>query len=372
MYINIDSRVITMKKLTAFYVTLLVLATLMPSCSCRKQSEYTWHSEVMTDYFDTLITIVAYTKTQDEFDAYFRQAEERFAQLHKLYDIYKNYEGINNLKTVNDNAGLEPVAVNKDLLDLVKLAKEWTLSGHEKTNITLGPVLKIWHEYRTEGLYNPEKSQLPPREELEAVAKFADAQKIIIDEQVCTIYLQEKGMSLDVGAVAKGYATELVVRELEAAGLVSGAISAGGNVRTIGQPLDGVRDRWGIGIFNPDSPVFSEDRNLDVVYINDASVVSSGDYQRYYYVQGVRYHHLVDPATLMPARFYRAVTVVTSDSGRADLLSTEFFLLPYEESRQLAESLDDVEVLWIMPDGEIKVTEGMAKLLRSYGASGKD
>jgi len=326
----------------------------------------------MTDYFDTLITLIGYARTQEEFDAYFLQAEARFAQLHKLYDIYKNYDDINNIKTVNDKAGLEPIAVNKDLLDLVKLAKEWTLSGKGKTNIALGPVLKIWHEYRTEGLYYPEKAQLPTWQELEAAAKFTDANKIIIDELGGTIYLADRHMSLDVGAVAKGYATELVARELEAAGLVSGAISAGGNVRTIGKPLDGIRDRWGIGIFNPDSPVFSEDRNLDVVYINDASVVSSGDYQRYYYVQGVRYHHLIDPATLMPARYYRAVTVVTSGSGRADLLSTELFLLPYEKSRQLAESLEDVEALWIMPDSEIRVTEGMAKLLRSYGASGKD
>lgn len=361
-----------MKRFSVIFAAWLIFAALTPSCSCRKQLGYTRRSEVMTDYFDTLITFVAYTKTQDEFDAYFQQVGERFAQLHKLYDIYQKYEGINNIKTINDKAGLEPVAVNKDLLDLIKLAKDWTLSGHGKTNIALGPVLKIWHEYRTEGLYYPEKAQLPPLQELETAAKFSDASKIIIDEQGGTIYLQEKGMSLDVGAVAKGYATELVARELEAAGLVSGAISAGGNVRTIGKPLDGIRDRWGIGVFNPDSPVFSEDRNLDVVYINDASVVTSGDYQRYYYVQGVRYHHLVDPANLMPARYYRAVTVVTSDSGRADLLSTELFLLPYEESRQLAESLDDVEALWIMPDGEIKVTEGMAKLLRSYGASGKD
>jgi len=361
-----------LKKIAPFCAALLIIVAIMPACSCRRQSGYTWHSDVMTDYFNTLITLVGYTKTQGEFDLYFQQAQARFAQLHKLYDIYSNYEGINNIKTVNDMAGLEPVAVEKDLLDLIKLAKEWTLSGHGKTNIALGPVLKIWHEYRTEGLYDPENAQLPPREVLEEAAKLSDAANIIIDEQGSTIYLADKGMSLDVGAVAKGYATELVARELETAGFVSGAISAGGNVRTIGKPLDGVRDRWGIGIFNPDSPVFSDDRNLDTVYINDASVVTSGDYQRYYYVQGVRYHHLVDPVTLMPAGYYRALTVVTVDSGRADLLSTELFLLPYEKSRQLAESLEDVEVLWIMPDGEIRVTQGMTKLLRSYGASGQD
>lgn len=366
------TRMRSLKKYVYFAALLLIFTTIGPACSCRRQPKYTRYSEIMIGYFDTLITLIGYTRTQEEFNTYFQQAEARFAKLHKLYDIYSSYEGINNLKTVNDMAGLKPVSVEHELLDLVKSAQKWTLSGHVKTNIALGPVLNIWHQYRREGLNNPQSAQLPSLKELEAAAKYSDARNIIIDEQGGTVYLRERGMSLDVGAVAKGYATELVARELEADGLVSGAINAGGNVRTIGKPLDGIRDRWGIGIFNPDSPVFSEDRNLDVVYINDASVVSSGDYQRYYYVQGVRYHHLVDPATLMPARYYRAVTVVTPDSGRADLLSTELFLLPYEESRQLAESLDDVEALWIMPDGEIKVTEGMAKLLRSYGASGKD
>lgn len=360
-----------MKKLRIMS-TVLLLATIISSSSCTKQPEYTRHSEVMTDYFNTLITLVAYTKTEDEFTSYARQAEVRFAQLHQLYDIYNNYEGVNNIKTVNDMAGIEPVVVPQDLLDLVRFAKEWTLSSHFKTNIALGPVLEIWHRYRTDGIADPENARLPSQEELVAAAAFTDASKIIIDELEETIFLSEMQMSLDVGAVAKGYATELVAQELENAGMESGAISAGGNVRTIGRPRDGKRDRWAIGILDPDSPFFADDRNLDIVYINDASIVTSGDYQRYYYVQGARYHHLIDPETLMPAKYYRALTVVTPDSGRADLLSTELFLLPYEESRALAESLQDVQVLWIMPNGEIEVTEGMTRLLRSQGASGQD
>lgn len=339
--------------------------------SCRPAPGHQWHSEVFVGYFDTIITLVGYTKSDAEFDEFLRQAEAEFARLHKLYDIYSNYDGINNIKTVNDQAGIGPVRVETDLLDLVRFAKEWAVAGAHKTNIALGPVLQVWHRYRQEGLADPESAQLPPRAELEAAAKYADAAKILIDEQAKTIYLAESGMSLDLGAVAKGYATELVAQKLEQAGLISGIINAGGNVRTIGKPLDGVRDYWGVGILNPDRPLFADDRNLDVVYINDAAVVASGDYQRYYYVEDVRYHHLIDPATLLPADYYRALTVVHADSGWADLLSTELYLLPYPESRLLAESLDGVEVLWIMPDGEVRVTLGMKKLLQSFGASGQ-
>jgi len=206
---------------------------------------------------------------------------------------------------------------------------------------------------------------------LQAALEFSDIDDVVIDEEQGTIFLPHRRMSLDVGAFAKGYATELVATELEAAGLKSGAISSGGNIRTIGKPLDGKRERWGVGIFDPDSTLFSEDRDLDMVYVNDASVVSSGDYQRYYYVGGERYHHLIDPTTLMPAAHYRAVTVVTPDSGLADLVSTELFLLPYNESRQLADSMPEIEALWVMPDGEVRITDGMKKILQSYGASGK-
>lgn len=353
-------------------IPIAILLVIIFLAACTRQPEYTRHSTVMTDYFNTVITVVAYTRSEDEFDKYARQAEARFAQLHQLYDIYNSYEGINNIKTVNDMAGIEAVAVPPDLLDMVKFAKELTLSGNFKTNIALGPVLEIWHRYRTDGIADPENARLPSQEELAAAAAFTDASKIIIDEQGGTIFLSDRHMSLDVGAIAKGYATELVARELQASGMESGAISAGGNVRTIGSPRDGKRDRWAIGITDPDAPIFADDRTIDIVYINDASVVTSGDYQRYYYVEGVRYHHLIDPDTLMPANYYRSLTVITPDSGRADLLSTELFLLPFEESRDLAESLEDVEVLWIMPGGEIRVTEGLTKILRSYGDTGRD
>lgn len=350
----------------------LILSIASPFCSCQPKAEYTWHSEVLTGYFDTIITLVAYTKTQVEFDAFLAEAEAEFGRLHRLYDIYSNYPGLANAKTINDQAGLQPVVVDADLLNLVKMAREWSLSGTRKTNIALGPVLEIWHSYRREGLNDPEKAQLPPREQLEAATQYTDASEILIDEKLSTVFLTDRRMSLDLGAVAKGYATEIVARKLQASGLTSGAINAGGNVRTIGKPLDGVRDRWGIGIMDPDSSLFTDDRNLDVVYVTDSAVVTSGDYQRYYYVQGVRYHHLIDPDTLFPAEYYRALTVVTKDSGLADLLSTELFLLPYEEGRALAESFENVQVMWIMPGGEVRVTPGLEKLLRSNGASGKD
>lgn len=331
---------------------------------------YQKYSESFFDAFDTVTTVVVYAKSEAEFRTYYDIVESRFRELHRLYDIYNTYPGINNLKTVNDNAGVRPVEVDQRIIDLIESAREWRERTGGKANIAMGAVLRIWHDYREHGRDFPDEASLPPMEELVKAARHTDLEKVVVDKEAGTVYLEDPEMSLDVGAVAKGYATELVVRELVAAGLKSGMVSAGGNVRAIGMPFDGVRKRWGVGIQDPDRFVFADDALLDVVYINDASVVSSGDYERYYIVDGEVYHHLIDPDTLMPAEHYRAITVVTEDSGLADFLSTALFLMPYEESRAVADSLDGVEALWVMPDGEVRVTEGLAPLLRSNGASG--
>ena len=286
-----------------------------------------------------------------------------------MYDIYNNYDGINNIKTINDNAGKQPVKVTQEIIDLVLVSKKWHELTGGKVNIAMGSVLKLWHEYRQEGWDDPENAKLPPKDDLVEAAKHTDIEKVIVDEEESTVYLSDTKMSLDVGAVAKGFATELVAREITEKGFDSGMISSGGNIRAIGKPLDGVRERWGVGIQDPSKSIVSEDNLLDVIYITDSAVASSGDYQRYYVVDGMKYHHIIDPETLMPADYYRAVTVMAEDAGLADFMSTALFLLPYEDSLSLAKSVN-VEAIWVFPDGEVKATEGMKSIMLSKGATG--
>lgn len=330
---------------------------------------YVKYQDSFFDTFDTVVTVVAYTRNKDEFDQYFNAIHQRFQELHKLYDIYDNYPGINNIKTINDEAGVRPVKVQKEIIDLILFSKDWYAKTGGKVNIAMGSVLSIWHQYREEGIDDPEHAKLPPMEELREAAKHTDINKVIVDTENSTVYLADKHMSLDVGAVAKGYAAELVAKEFSAKGLNSAIINAGGNVRVIGKPLDGVRERWGIGIQDPSKPIVSdEDNTLDVVYVNDSAVVSSGDYQRYYVVDGKVYHHIIDPSTLMPAEYYHAVTVVTRDSAVADFLSTTLFLYPFEESKALADKLG-VDAIWVMEDGTIRMTDGFKTISRSGGAT---
>ncbi len=341
-----------------------MLSTII-TASCQKPSAKRF-STSFTGSFDTVIQIIAYADHADTFALWADLAEKRFAELHQLFDIYNAYPELNNLHTINENAGIKPVQVDQVVIDLLRFCLSCDDLSPGTINITLGPVLSIWHDVRTRAALD-EAVSLPSQNDLEKAARLSDLDNLQIDAQGSTVYLALKGMKLDVGAVAKGYATELVSRELIAAGMTSGIISAGGsNVRLIGRPADPERETWQIGLQNPFSnPLIPDEPTLDTLLVNDQSVVTSGDYQRYFIRDGVVYHHLIDSRTLQPARHFRAVTVMTTDSGLADYLSSALFLLPYEESRALVEKINDCEALWVFPDGHIETTPGMQDRLKS-------
>ena len=322
------------------------------------------YSSSFTSSFDTVITLIGYANSQAEFDHWADLAESEFLKLHQLFDIYHEYAGINNLMTVNHQAGKGPVQVDARILDLIEFYLDNDHLAPGKVSPSLGSVLRIWHDHREAA--ESGQATVPNLADLQAAARHIDPSTLKIDRQASTLELTDPQVRLDVGAVAKGYATEIVARLLQSQGMTSGIISAGGsNVRLIGKPADPARETWAIGIQNPFvSMLIPEGQSVDVIQSNDTSIVTSGDYQRYYLVDGVVYHHLIDPDTLMPANHQRAVTIVTPDSGLADYLSTAVFLLPYEDGRKLVESLPDCEALWIFQDGSMKATDGLISLLK--------
>ena len=153
-----------------------------------------------------------------------------------------------------------------------------------------------------------------------------------------------------MGAVAKGYVADAIAEELKKLGMNSGLVNLGGNVAAIGNPPN--KTAWSIGIQNPDNNDI-----IDKVNINDLSAVTSGNYQRYYIVDGKRYHHIIDPATLMPADRYKSVTVIHPNSTVADMLSTSLFILPYEDGVALAEQYN-AQAMWVNNDNTISATDG--------------
>ena len=155
------------------------------------------------ELFDTVTEIVAYTESRAEFEELARFIYDSLSEYHRLYNIYESYEGLSNIKTINENAGTSPVKVDKRIIDLLLFGKEMYKLTGGKVNIALGPVLKIWHEYRENGINNPESAKLPGQRELTDAAGHTDIDSIVIDTDNNTV-LEDKDMSLDVGAIAKG------------------------------------------------------------------------------------------------------------------------------------------------------------------------
>ncbi len=356
-----------------------VLAGFLCLCLCTACSEtkpMNKYSMFFFDTFDTMITILGYAPDQDTFDRVTAEAEKEFQRYHKLFDAYHAYEGIQNIYTLNRDAAQAPVAVGPELWDLLQFAKEWQPKLRGTTNIAMGAVLSLWHNSREAAEQEGSIPALPDRAALEEAAQHTNFEDVVLNEADQTVFFKDPLLKLDVGAVAKGYACERVAQTMLASEMPSFIINGGGNVRAGHAPAAG-RTFWGVGLQNPEAAqdITAPNQSMDVLFLSDLSVVTSGDYQRFYLVDGVPYHHIIAPDTLMPANNFHAVTLVCQDSGMADILSTAMFILPYEEGRALVESLPGVEAMWVRGEGdqrEVLMTEGMKAFSKNEGATNPD
>ncbi len=346
-----------------FYGYMLIIAVVLQCigvAGCQKEAMK--YSAYSFDYFDTVTTITGYAKSQEEFDGIANGVLSELSEYHKLFTIYHRYEGMENLCTINELVDGEhrTVTVDRRIIDMLVYAKEMYEKTDGTVNIAMGSVLSIWHDYRTEGIDEPWSAKLPPMEKLEAAAEHMDINCLVIDEDACTVTLTDPAMKLDVGAIAKGYAVELAARSLEEQGISGYVLNVGGNVRTVGAKGDG--ERWTVGIENPEED--SEEAYLAYLELEGESLVTSGSYQRYYVVDGKRYHHIIDPVTLMPSEGYVSISVVCKSSADGDALSTSLFCMDLETGKALVESLSGVEAMWVLSDGTKEESSGFAEYKR--------
>lgn len=344
---------------------ILCILTLLLSTSCSGSSllnkKQRFQSSFL-DLFDTASTIIAYDSSETAFDEHYNQFHDKLEEYDRLYDIYNSYDSITNLYTVNRKAKDGPIKVDKRIIDLLEYGKYvYELSGG-KTNICYGTVLKLWHDCREEAKSNPKSAKLPDSDALKNAAEHTDINSLVIDKENSTVYFTDPELQLDVGAVAKGYAVQKVCEWAQENLWSSAAISIGGNVCTFGYKNDDGETKWNIGIENPDT-----DANdyLENVSISGLSVVTSGNYQRYYTVDGKKYCHIINTDTLFPAEFVSAVSVICSDSALGDALSTTLFNMTIEDGKRLIDSMKDVEAIWVDNDYNKVYSAGFEQYIKN-------
>lgn len=342
-----------MKRIFALILAVLLLTGCSaPAPAADTKEQYT---ATFLNLFDTVTTIIGRAESEEAFREMTQGIHDDLLRYHQLFDIYNDYEGVNNIKTVNDNAGIAPVQVDKAIIDLLMDCKDYYELTNGRVNVMMGSVLYLWHQARNDGINDPQNAKLPNMEDLQAASGHIGFDLLVIDEAASTVYITDPDARLDVGAVAKGWATQKAAENAPSGML----ISVGGNVCATGPKLaDGTP--WVIGIQDPDA----SDKNLHTVFVTKNSVVTSGDYQRTYWVEGKPYHHIIDPDTLMPAAYWRSVSIVCPDSGLADALSTALFLMDEAQGRELAEKCG-AEVLWVDGAGQEFMTSGFQDILRT-------
>ena len=348
-----------MKRISALFL----LLALLPLAACSAAEEAPQPAEpkgmVYYTYFDTVSYVYDYTgDSAERFEDRSAEVSSILLKYHQLFDIYHEYSGIVNLCTLNKNAGGEPLEADPELIAFLLYAKEMYELTNGEMNVMLGAVLRLWHECREAAGEDPENASIPDESALREAARHTDIGLLEIDEEKGTVRLADPAASIDVGALGKGYATERAAEYLESVGAEGYVLNIGGNIRCIGDRPD--KSGWATAIRNPDQAAESYSCRIR---IRDCSCVTSGVYERYFTVDGVRYHHIIDRDTLFPADYYLSLTVITRDSALADTLSTALFCMPWEEGASLVESLGGVEALWIFPDGSKRSTPGFADLI---------
>ena len=308
------------------------------------------------EYFDTVTTLLTYSDDKESFDKSCEILEEELAKYHKLYNSYDDFEGVNNFKTINDKAGIEPVKVDPEIIELIEYAKKMYDVTDGNINIAMGSLLGLWHEYREMSIDDPSKAAIPSEEELVAKSEHKNIDAIEIDKENSTVYINDPNVQIDIGAIGKGYATEKMANKLKENGFSRGILSVGGDDVIIGANPNSSNGAWKIAVQNP----FLEDKDnpySSIVSVKNTSVVTSGDYQRFFTVDGKNYHHIIDPATKYPSDKWKSVSVKADSIALADTLSTYLFIVDHETGLKKAKE-NGIEAYWIDPEGNEFKTDG--------------
>jgi len=322
---------------------IFVLLTAVLSCSPGKET-------VFKKTMPLLDTIVSITVVADSKEAAEQAIEKAFAEISRFGDLINFYSDKSELAEINRNAGAHAVKVSPETLDIIEKAVFTADKSGGAFDPTLGPVVKLWD------FLNKKK---PTEIEIAHALPLVNYKDILIARTDATVFLKRKGMMIDLGGIAKGYAADLAVESLKTEGILSGLVSIAGDIRTFGMKPD--KNPWIIGIKNP-RQTGEKDEIVAKIRLIDKAISTSGDYERYFIAENKRYHHLLDPKTGMPASGCRSVSIVTDKAANTDAFSTAVFILGPEKGMKLVEEMG-MDAMIIDSSGTIHLTSTIKEMI---------
>ena len=334
-----------LKQATRF---IFVLVTVLMLAGCTAQPEKSYTKDLFA--LNTFISLRAYgAKAQQAIEI----AIDRIHEIEKRMSITIEDSDV---AQINTNSGIKPVEVHDDTFYVIKTALYYSELTKGKFDITIYPIARLW------GI-GTENARVPDIIDIQHKLPLVNYRNVLLDEKEMTVFLANKGMGIDLGGIAKGYAADEVSRILKESGIEHAIINMGGSITTLGSRPDG--NLWRIGVRNP--RVQNGDlEHMAIIESKGTSILSAGDYERYildvYKETGRRYHHIFDPFTGFPAKTgVTATTVVSRSAIEADALSTAMFVMGVEKGLDMIEGIEGVEGLVITDDKKVFLSKGLVE-----------
>lgn len=335
--------------LCALLILLAMLPRLLSGCTLKKNNEP--KTCEFFGYFDTVSSLKLYESDEDKLNEARNKFESLLCDYDRLLDIYESHGEVVNLYDINLNAGKEPLAVDERLFDALEFGKQMYSLTDGACNIALGSVISLWHEAREHASKDPDGAYIPSESDISEALLHKDINSLLLDRDTLSVQITDPGLSLDLGAVAKGFVAEKAADLLCSLGYESFLINLGGNVLAVGKKSGG--ESWSAMIEDP----FDDGRKgyTKVLKLCDQTLVTSGSYQRFYTVGERKYSHIISNLDGMPPEHFVSVSVLapSASSALADALSTALFCMQLDAGKKLIASLDGVEAIWIAADGSV-------------------
>ena len=292
---------------------------------------------------DTLVEMsVAATNERDAWNA----MADAYAEMRRVEALLSKYRPDSQISKINQFAGENQfIPVDPEVHDILQRSLQYSVMTNGLFDITIGSLVDLW------GI-GTEHERVPKDSELKHVLPYIDYRNVEIQVNQ-GVRLRYPEVKLDLGGIAKGYSIDRGIAVLRSHNISSALLNAGGDIRCIGVKPDG--SPWRIGVQHP-----RESGLLGVIELQDISVATSGDYERYFMYQGTRYHHIFVPSTGMPARECQSVTIIADTAETADVLATAVFIMGPERGMKFIEEHADIEGMIVRSDGEIIKSSGFA------------
>ncbi|MDF0645058.1 MAG: FAD:protein FMN transferase [Nitrospira sp.] len=326
---------------------LLLIVTMLAGCTQLLSPSTPVLKKRTQLHMGTLVTITALAPSEEAAN---NAIDAGFSEIKRLERLLSTWIGTSELSSVNAAAGREPVRVSPETIAVVERSLQVAKLTNGGFNIAIGPAVDAWRV--------TERQEIPSPEDLQALKALTMLSGVHLDVQSGTIFLETLGMRIDVGGIGKGYAADQAVTAMRTAGANAGVVALSGDVKAFGQ-LPGKR-KFTVGIQHPRK----EGAVLAFIDLEDEAISTAGDYEKFFDRDGVRYHHILDPSTLQPARACQSVSVIARDGVWADGLDTGVFVMGPERGMDLVERLPDVEAVIVDHAGNVHISSGLRHRIR--------